>query len=216
METYVKRDDQSSQKEITIIDYGSGNIGSLKNIINKIGAIARVESEPTEINKAKKIILPGVGSFDNAMKRLEEVPDLLKVLHEKAFYEETPFLGICLGMQLLTSGSEEGSRPGLNWISGITKRFEISSGIKVPHIGWNNVKVIRDSILTKGIIPNDYFYFMHSYYIHVEDRRNAIMSTEYGVEFDSIIGSGNIFGVQFHPEKSNQYGIKILHNFNSL
>ncbi len=193
-----------------------GNIGSMLNMFKRVGVKAKVESEPEAILKANKIVLPGVGAFDAAMGRINQKPGLLEVLNQKANIEKVPILGVCLGMQLLTNSSEEGKRAGLGWIDGIVKRFPTDLEIKVPHIGWNTAKPTQKSKLVHGLGELPRYYFVHSYFVHVIDRSHAVMESFYGLEFDSAIEKENIMGVQFHPEKSHKYGMKILENFSLI
>ncbi len=201
---------------ITIIDYEMGNVGSIANMFKYIGVESTIESDPHKIKKASKILLPGVGSFDTAMQKIKE-KGLDEVLNEKALKEQIPILGICLGMQLLTNGSEEGELNGFGWIPAKTISFKdrIDSRLKIPHMGWNIVKKNEKSRLTDDFerFEESKFYFVHSYFVRVEDEKNSILKTEYGVEFDSAIQKDNIFGVQFHPEKSHKFGMKIFENF---
>jgi len=201
---------------ITIIDYEMGNIGSIANMFKYLGIDSSIESDPDKIKNASKIVLPGVGSFDTAIKKIEE-KNLLEVLNEKALKEQVPILGICLGMQLLTKSSQEGVLDGLGWIPAKTISFKnrVESSLKVPHMGWNIVKQIQDSELTEGFetFEESKFYFVHSYFVQVEEEKNSLLKTVYGVEFDSAIVKDNIFGVQFHPEKSHKFGMKLFENF---
>ena len=201
---------------ITIVDYGMGNLGSIKNMFKYIGVETTIESDVDKIKNASKILLPGVGSFDTAMKKINE-SDLKEVLNEKALKEQVPVLGICLGMQLLTNSSEEGSLAGLGWIEAQTMSFKdrIDKNCRVPHMGWNLVNNSNDSLLTKDFDNFDevIFYFVHSYFVKVKDEKNSILKTNYGVEFDSAIQKDNIFGAQFHPEKSHKFGMKLFENF---
>lgn len=201
---------------ITIIDYGMGNLGSIKNMFKYIGVEAKIESDLDKIKNASKILLPGVGSFDTAMKKINE-SDLKEVLNEKALKEQVPVFGICLGMQLLTNSSEEGALEGLGWIDAKTMNFKdrIDKKYRVPHMGWNIVNKSNDSLLTSGFEEFDEtrFYFVHSYFVKVDDEKNSVLKTEYGISFDSAIQKDNIFGAQFHPEKSHKFGMKLFENF---
>lgn len=201
---------------ITIIDYGMGNLGSIKNMFKYIGVEATIESNVDKIKNASKILLPGVGSFDAAMKKINET-DLREVLNEKALKEQVPVLGICLGMQLLTNSSEEGSLDGLGWVDAETMSFKdrIDKKYRIPHMGWNIVNKSNECLLTAGFEEFDEtrFYFVHSYFVKVKDEKNSILKTDYGVEFDSAIQKDNIFGAQFHPEKSHKFGMKLFENF---
>ena len=198
---------------ITIVDYGMGNLGSMRNMFKRIGVKARIESDPEVIGQAKKLVLPGVGAFDAAMNRINSTTNLRDVLDRKALTEKVPLLGVCLGMQLLTNGSEEGALPGLGWIPGETTRFPRLDGLKVPHMGWNIAQPSVSSPLTEGVAAESRYYFVHSYFVKVENPENSLMRTHYGLDFDSAIGRENIFGVQFHPEKSHRFGMRILKNF---
>lgn len=194
-----------------------GNLGSVQNMFKRIGEPSQITSDINEIEKAEKILLPGVGSFDAAVQRIDEL-NLRPVLAYKAKEEQTPFLGICLGMQLLTRGSEEGILQGLDFISAKTIKFKFNEGspLKIPHMGWNFVKENRKSKLTEGF-TNDYrFYFVHSYHVVCDENENSILKTNYGLEFDSAIQNKNIYGAQFHPEKSHRYGMHLLTNFAKL
>lgn len=203
---------------ITIIDYGMGNIGSIVNMLRKIGADFGVSSDPDEIHKANKIIIPGVGSFDNGMIRLNELK-LIDVLNQKVVEQKTPVLGICLGMHLLTNKSEEGFLDGLGWIDAETIKFNSSNNnkIKIPHMGWNTVNIMKGSSpLFRNMYENAKFYFVHSYYVKCNNVTNVLTETEYGTDFASSIEKDHIFGVQFHPEKSHKYGMLLLKNFMEL
>lgn len=200
---------------IAIVDYGMGNLGSIQNMFKRIGAAARVTGDPAVLADARKILLPGVGAFDSAMQRIADA-GLREVLDRKALDERVPTLGICLGMQLLTRGSEEGQLPGLGWIAASTKRFPAIAGLKVPHMGWNLVTPTQPSPLTDGLPAESRFYFVHSYYVRVDDPADSLLRTHYGIDFDAAVAHGNIYGAQFHPEKSHKFGMKLLANFASL
>ena len=201
---------------ITIVNYGMGNLGSMLNMFKRIGVEARIESDPEVIGSAKKLVLPGVGAFDAAMQRINSAPGLRDVLDHKALIECIPVLGVCLGMQLLTCSSEEGELPGLGWISGETTRFPKQDGLKVPHMGWNEVIPVRESALTKDLPKESRFYFVHSYCIHVQNEDDSILKATYGITFDAAMQHNNIHGVQFHPEKSHKFGMQLLTNFARL
>jgi len=201
---------------LTIIDYGMGNLGSLLNMLKRIGVNAVIGSELDQIKKAEKIVLPGVGSFDAGMHYINTMPGLRDVLEEKVMLEKVPTLGVCLGMQLFTQGSEEGRHAGLGWISGHTRRFPRYDGLKVPHMGWNIAIANTASPLTVGAGKEPRYYFAHSYYVEVENPAHSVSKTHYGLSFDSAVAKDNIYGVQFHPEKSHRFGSKILKNFAEL
>lgn len=201
---------------ITIVDYGMGNLGSMFNMFKRIGVKATIESDPTQIEKSDKLVLPGVGAFDSAMTCINSIVGLREVLDHKALVEYAPILGVCLGMQLLTRSSEEGRLAGLGWIPGATKRFPKMEGLKVPHMGWNVAQPTTPSRLTFQVSGESRYYFVHSYFVHVDNPAHSLMRTSYGTAFDSAIGHGNIYGVQFHPEKSHRFGMQILRNFATL
>lgn len=201
---------------ITIVDYGMGNLGSMLNMFKRIGVKAHIETDPETIRQAEKLVLPGVGSFDAAMQCINNTPGLREVLEQKAMSERIPVLGVCLGMQLLTRASEEGELPGLGWIPGAATRFPKTEGLKVPHMGWNVAQPHTPNALTADVGSEPRYYFVHSYCVHVDDPTHSLMRTHYGVNFDSAIGSDNIYGMQFHPEKSHRFGMQILKNFAGL
>jgi len=202
---------------ITIIDYGMGNLGSVANMIKKIGAQSKISSDLNEIREAEKIILPGVGSFDAAIKRIDEL-GLREVIVDYAMSKKKPLLGICLGMQLLMDGSEEGTLPGLGLIKGNTLNFKdrISSDLKVPHMGWNVVKVENPSKLTEGFTDEMRFYFVHSYFVKTADPKDSMLKCNYGIDFDAAVHHENVYGAQFHPEKSHKFGMKFFEDFGKL
>jgi len=200
---------------ITIVDYGMGNLGSIVNMFKRIGCETQVTSEPGKLQDAGKILLPGVGSFDKAIQRIND-SGLREVLDERVLQDKIPVLGICLGMQLLTNGSEEGVLPGLGWIKASCKKFPVTTGLKVPHMGWNIVRPSNESPLIRELPEESRYYFVHSYYVSVEDGRDSMLTTTYGIQFDSAIQHGNIFGAQFHPEKSHKFGMQFLQGFAGL
>ena len=198
---------------IVVVDYGMGNLRSVAKALTKVGAKVKVSAQPADIRKAKKIVLPGVGAFGDAVQELKKrglfYPTIKEVKNGK------PFLGICLGMQLLFEKSSENPRvKGLCLVKGSVKRF--SKKVKIPQIGWNQVRVRKGSPLFKGITNNSYMYFCHSYYVVPKDKKVVAAKTHYNVYFTSVIHNKNIFGVQFHPEKSQELGLKVLRNFVKL
>jgi imidazole glycerol-phosphate synthase subunit HisH len=202
---------------ITIVNYGLGNLGSIVNMFKRVGVESQITSELLDIQQATKLILPGVGHFDAAMKKIDEL-GLRSLLEQKVILEKTPILGICLGMQLLTNGSEEGDLPGLGWIDAHASRFPSpkEANLKVPHMGWNLTQVSNPCPLTEGFNEETQFYFVHSYRVHVKNEKHSMLKTTYGISYDSGIQSENIYGVQFHPEKSHRYGMQLLRNFAKL
>jgi glutamine amidotransferase len=203
---------------IAIIDYGMGNLGSILNMLKRIGTQAVISSDAHVIDAADKIILPGVGAFDNGMQKLES-SGLRVLLEESVLQNKKPILGICLGMQLMTHSSEEGTRPGLGWVEAITKRFNFTGdkiNLKVPHMGWNHIRCLRPHKITTGLDLESRFYFVHSYYVDSSDESIVLAKSNHGFEFDSIIQKDNIIGVQFHPEKSHKFGMTLLKNFSEM
>lgn len=202
---------------ITIIDYGAGNIGSVLNMIRHVGGKAEVTGDAAGVLGAKKILLPGVGSFDNAMTRLAGL-GLVEPLKARA-QSGVPFLGICLGMQLLANESEEGRMAGLGLIPGRVRRFRFegeAAKLKIPHMGWNRVTPVRAHPLGRGLEEGARFYFVHSYYFECERDEDVLFRSVYGHEFTSGVQRGNVMGVQFHPEKSHRYGMQLIRNFVGL
>jgi glutamine amidotransferase len=197
---------------ITIIDYGMGNIGSIQNMIKKLGETAITTADPKLVSQATKLILPGVGSFDEGMKQLDTL-QLTKAIQEAVTKKKTPLLAICLGMQLLTNSSEEGTRKGLGLINAETKKFTLDKAYKVPHMGWNYVVIQQKTKLTKELLPESRFYFVHSYHVVCKEKKHILMTTTYDTEFTSAIVHNNLYGVQFHPEKSHKFGMKLMENF---
>lgn len=200
---------------ITIVDYGMGNLGSVQNMFKRIGVPTIVTCDLEIIAMAQKILLPGVGAFDTAMRQID-VAGVRDVLNQKATIEKIPVLGICLGMQLLTQSSEEGNLPGFGWVNATCRRFPVQADLKVPHMGWNVVTKTQESPLTRDFADDARFYFVHSYYVQVADDRNSILKAHHGVTFDAAIQQDNIFGAQFHPEKSHKFGMQLFTNFARL
>tara|TARA_B100001179_G_scaffold66591_1_gene46573 strand:- start:1257 stop:1862 length:606 start_codon:yes stop_codon:yes gene_type:complete len=195
--------------KIHIIDYDAGNIESIRNALKKIGCEPITTNNPKDLFKAKAIIFPGQGSFPAAMKKLNKNgidKTLIELINNKM-----PFMGICLGLQLMFAKSEEGECNGLNLFKGTVPK--IPDSVKVPHIGWNNVSFNKSHPIFNGIPDNSYFYFIHSYYVNPDNRDNIIAQTSYGVEFCSAFAYENYVGLQFHPERSGDYGLQIYQNF---
>lgn len=200
---------------ITIIDFGMGNLGSIRNMLRRLGAESIATCDASEIVKAERIILPGVGSFDQAMSRLRDL-NLIEILNERVLKYKIPVLGICLGMQILTRTSEEGALPGLGWIDAQTLRFRFDNGynsLKVPHMGWNTAEIKKDCLLLENMLEGSRYYFAHSYYVACNRPEHIVATTNHGHDFVSVLQQGNVMGVQFHPEKSHKFGTKILGNF---
>ncbi len=202
---------------ITIVDYGMGNLNSVKNMLKYLGYDSTVTGDPELIRQADKLILPGVGHFGMAMDVIRK-SDFLDILNDKVLEEKTPILGICLGMQLLLEYSEEGDCDGLGWIPGQVKKFEFPDQpqLKIPHMGWDYIEKCKDSPLFADSVGGERYYFVHSYYVRCTDREDAAATTAYGFSFDSVVERGNIMGTQFHPEKSHKFGMGILKNFAKL
>lgn len=201
---------------IAIVDYKTCNLGSLINMLKRAGFAARGVDDPAELEGASHIILPGIGHFDTCVKNLREY-GFEDVLHRKALEEKTPLLGVCVGAQLLTRGSEEGNAPGLGWIDADTRRFRLPEGsrMKVPHMGWSEAQPTRLHPLFDRFQETPRFYFAHSYYMDADRPETVLAQTTYGERFASAITRDNIAGVQFHPEKSHRFGMTMLASFAS-
>jgi imidazole glycerol-phosphate synthase subunit HisH len=203
---------------MTIVDYGLGNVRAFANVYNRLNIPVIIAKKAEHLEKATKIVLPGVGAFDHAMQRLGQ-SGMRDILDEMVLHRKVTVLGICVGMQMLARSSEEGILPGLGWIDAEVKKFDFSGyghTVYVPHMGWNDVKVKISNGLFKKQDNDGRFYFLHSYYVVCSNNDNIIGVTNYGGEFVSAVNSGNIYGVQFHPEKSHQWGIQLLKNFADL
>lgn len=200
---------------IAIIDYGAGNLQSVKKALDFIGAESVITDNIETINACDKILLPGVGSFGDAMDSMTK-KGLVDTVKQNAMSGK-PFLGICLGLQLLFEESEESPGvKGLGIFKGKIKKFSSDMGLKIPHIGWNSLEIKQKDTLFKGIPEKAYVYFVHSYYLHAEDENEIATVTNYGIDFHSAVGKDNIFATQFHPEKSGDVGLQILRNFASM
>lgn len=203
---------------IAIINYGSGNIRAIGNIYDLLKVKYKVVDSPLEVRCVDKIILPGVGSFDATMNKLNS-SGMKDALNEAVIVNKCPILGICVGMQILGISSEEGNESGLGWINGDVKKFNVNLLInkpKLPHLGWNSIRILNNSPLFKGINEELGFYFIHSYFLNCNYSSDIAATTYYGSDFTSAVIHGNIFGVQFHPEKSHHNGVTLLKNFSIL
>ena len=208
------------KKSITIIDYGSGNILSAKQSFAKViktndyDAEVHISGNPEVIKKSTHIVLPGQGAFKTCAMGLRNIPGMIEAINEFAIEKKKPFFGICVGMQLLADNSEEnGNHNGLGWISGTIKKLP-SNKLKMPHMGWNSIKLADDNFKIKPI-ETDY-YFVHSYYFDCKNKENILAETNYGLNFPSIVNKENIYGVQFHPEKSSDQGLNVIKSFIEL
>lgn len=200
---------------VCVVDYGVGNLASIKNMLKKIGVDCMISSSEFDILAADKLILPGVGAFDTCVEKLNE-SGLRQVLEKKVLVEKAPVLGICVGMQLLLSESEEGHLQGLGWIRGKNIRFDsqaMLSQLKIPHMGWTDVCPAKPSRLLQQLEDEPRFYFVHSYHAKLEEDADGLLYADYGYRFIAGVEKENIMGVQFHPEKSHKYGMRLLQNF---
>lgn len=200
---------------IVVVDYGMGNLRSVQKGFEKVGAPAIISRDPEEIKRADRLVLPGVGAFPECMRNLSRlglVPPILEFIQSGR-----PFLGICLGLQLLFDESEEfGLHEGFKVVPGRVKAFDRNMGLKIPHMGWNQVYYRKETPIFRGIENGSFFYFVHSYYVDPESESDIAAETDYGIKFTCAIARGNTFAVQFHPEKSQENGLKILTNFSKL
>ena len=203
---------------ISIIDYGVGNIKSIQNMLKRIGVPSLLTKRSEEISNASKLILPGVGNFDYGMGQLNS-SGLIEVLNFKVIQEKTPILGICLGAQMLGNKSEEGSAKGLGWVDMDIVKFNsklLAEGLKIPHMNWNEINVKKDSTIFSNLNDKSRFYFVHSFHMKANNPDNILCTSNYGYEFVSAVNIENIYGVQFHPEKSHKFGMQLLENFSNL
>jgi glutamine amidotransferase len=200
---------------ITIIDYGLGNVLAFVNVYSRLNIPVAVAKSASDLANASKLILPGVGSFDHAMQQLDQ-SGMRQAVEELVLNNAMPILGICVGMQMLARCSDEGQLPGLGWIDGKVKKFDLSAmprGANLPHMGWNDVKPVVDGGLFKGMEQDARFYFLHSFYFECYQQPNVLAVTDYGGQFSCAVRRGNVYGVQFHPEKSHHFGSQLLKNF---
>jgi len=203
---------------VTIINYDAGNIKSIQNMLKRIGVDSVITDDSVEIDSAEKLILPGVGHFGHGMRNLHQ-SGLVETLNKRVLQDKIPILGICLGAQLLGQGSEEASEKGLGWLEMEVVKFDstrMDDQLKIPHMGWNELSMKKESALTDGLEASSRFYFVHSYHMKSTVKQDVLATVEYGYEFDAAVEKDNIYGAQFHPEKSHKFGMKILENFAKL
>lgn len=199
----------------TIVDYGLGNIGAFTNTYKRIGLTVQVARTAEELARAKRIILPGVGSFDHAMDLLNR-SGMRDTLEDLVLNQERPVVGVCVGMQMLADSSEEGSRPGLGWVPGVARHFRSRPAnveLPMPHMGWNDVTPRPGEALFADLEQNARFYFLHSFFFDCEQPDDVAATASYGIEFGCAVRRGHVYGVQFHPEKSHHFGATLLKNF---
>jgi len=203
---------------ITIVDYGVGNIRAFLNVYKRLNIEAQTAEHADDLQGASKVILPGVGDFDRAMQRLEE-SGMRQPLDDLVLGKGVPLLGVCVGMQMLGRASDEGALPGLGWIAGQVRGFGSllsAENLPLPHMGWNDVRPSSGNRLFQQLESDARFYFLHSYYFHCDRPEDAVAVSTYGMDFTCAVNSANIFGVQFHPEKSHHFGTRLLKNFAEL
>lgn len=203
---------------ITIINYGSGNIRAIGNIYDRLNISYKIASSPQEVHGAQKIFLPGVGAFDETISMLDKT-GFREVLDKEIIQNKVPVIGICVGMQILAESSEEGSLPGLGYIKGRVKKIDetlLKQKPKLPHLGWNSIQIARENTLLDGVDEEFGFYFLHTYYFECENDSDILATTNYGKSFASAINHENVYGIQFHPEKSHNNGVTLLKNFATL
>ena len=203
---------------ITIVDYGLGNLLAFANVYKSLNRPVSIAASASDLKGASKIILPGVGAFDYAINLLNQ-SGMRDTLDKMVLHDHVPVLGVCVGMQIMGSASEEGNQPGLKWIDGQVKKFDASAlphSIRLPHMGWNDVQPVMKNQLFEGLEQNARFYFLHSYYFSCIKNENILAVSNYGRSFSCAIHSDNIYGIQFHPEKSHHFGTQLLKNFLDL
>ena len=203
---------------ITLIDYGVGNIFAFQNVYKRLDIPTKIAKTATDLVDAEKLILPGVGAFDFAMEQLN-ASGMRQILDKLVLDKKVPIIGICVGMQMMGNRSDEGTAEGLKWLDADIIKFDeslIKQRTKLPHMGWNDVSPLKRHPLFNGLEEDSIFYFLHSYYFNCKNKEDVIAETDYGISFASAVSSNNIYGIQFHPEKSHQYGEKLLKNFAHL
>lgn len=203
---------------LTLIDYGVGNINAFLNIYKQLNIPARTAKNVSELEGASKVILPGVGHFDYAMKKFIE-SGMRETVDHMVKVEKKPVVGICVGMQMMANRSDEGDMPGLGWIDADVRKFspeQMSANLPLPHMGWNNIRVARETPLLQNLGEIPRYYFLHSYYFECKEKQNEIAEADYGFSFTCAANNENVYGVQFHPEKSHHFGIQLLKNFAEL
>ncbi len=203
---------------IAIINYGVGNIRAFVNIYNKLDIPIKIAEKESDLKNVDKLILPGVGAFDHAMAKLNS-SGMRERIDELVLVKNTPVIGICVGMQMLANRSDEGISHGLGWIEADVKKFDVNKiqyKTHLPHMGWNDIYGTSNNPLLNGLQQNAKFYFLHSYYFHCHNEHDVLATADYGIKFTCAANHKNIYGVQFHPEKSHQFGIQLLNNFAKL
>lgn len=200
---------------VVIVDYQTANLGSVVNMLRRIGAEALISSKVSDVERAEKIILPGIGSFDKGMASLHKL-GIITALNKRILENKVPVLGICLGMQMFSESSQEGSASGLGWLKAKAVKFSFNEKLRLPHMQWNALNLKQAVSLFDNMYENSRFYFAHSYHLVCQEESNVVSTTRYGYDFASSVKKDNIFGVQFHPEKSLKFGMRVLENFVKL
>ncbi len=203
---------------LAIVDTGVANVGSMLNMFRRLGVAAEITREAAQIAECDGVVLPGVGAFDPGMQALQE-SGLVPALEQRVLGDGVPLLGVCLGLQLLTRGSEEGRRPGLGWLEAEVVRFRTPAGhapLRVPHMGWNDLAILQDHALLRGLPERERFYFVHSFHLRCGTPEMVLATCRHGVDFPAVVAQGHLLGTQFHPEKSLRWGMALLRNFAAL